>query len=62
MTRLDVSNFGLAMSAIGLVCVFSPRRPSRALGITSAAINSHSLGWEPVGRLINQMPFSVSLW
>jgi hypothetical protein len=38
VTRLDVSNWGLAISAAGLLCTSFLSKGSRAFGITSAAI------------------------
>jgi hypothetical protein len=37
VTRLDVSNFGLAISAAGFLCVFFLHKWSRVLGTLSAA-------------------------
>ena len=38
VTRLDVSNFGLVISAAGFLCVFFLHKWSRMLGTMSAAI------------------------
>jgi hypothetical protein len=38
VTRLDVSNFGLAISAAGFLCVFFLHKWSRTFGTASAAI------------------------
>ena len=38
ITRLDISNFGLAISATGILCALFLRKRSRAFGVISAGI------------------------